>query len=187
MSRTCPILVSLAAALLFCACPLRSSAPKAAAPAATSAETQTESKGPDPRAAFESSGLLGGISTAPETPVRLIAPAGIPEAGVSLALGGALSTAAIARRTDPSSASLGFGHELALASGARASLPGPVLAMASEGERIVVSCADLQSAFIRARAFGGALICFKTEGEGERLVEVWKSEGPVCRSRSWNN
>ena len=43
-------------------------------------------------------------------------------------------------------------------------LPGPVLAIASSGERIVVACYD-------EKASGGAsLTCYKSEGEGERLV-----------------
>ena len=114
------------------------------------------------------------MSASLESSVTLVAASGRPEAGVTLSLGGALSTAAIARNVEPSSTAGSpkvFAHELALASGARAFLPGPALAIASSGERIVVACADRQS------SSGGALVCFRTEGEGERLVVVWKKEG----------
>jgi hypothetical protein len=115
------------------------------------------------------------MAASPVAPVVLIAAAGLPEAGVCLALGESLSMAAIARRVYPPSAGKGFRHELVLASGARASLPGPVLAMAASGERIVVACADAGAV---GRAF---LIGFKTEGEGERLIEAWKTEGFTAR------
>ena len=168
-SQIAGIFVVIAAGLLLSACPSREIPTKVTGKIPTITENSSESKGPDPRAAFESSGLLGGMTSSPASPVALIAAAGLPEAGVCLALGGALSTAAIARRS-------GYGHELILASGARATLPGPVLAMAASGERIAVACAD-------SIALGGSrLIGFKAESEGERLVEVWKTEGfPVKR------
>ena len=166
-------LAALAAGLLFCGCPARDAAVKGGGPATVTPESAAESKGPDPRAAFESSGLLGGVAASPSSAVALISPAGLPEAGVCLALGGALSTAAIARRA-------GYRHELVLASGARAALPGPILGLAASGaasgERIVVACVD------DTAAGGARLIGFRTEGEGERLVEAWRTEGhPVKR------
>lgn len=163
-------LAALGIALLLCACPAREAPIAAGGQAAGGQETPTEAKGLDPRAAFESSGLLGGLSANPESSVELIAAAGVPEAGVSLALGGALSTAAIARAVE------GRGHELVLASGARASLPGPVLALTATGERIIVACANPLA------AVEGSLLCYKAESEGERLVEAWKLGGaPVKR------
>jgi hypothetical protein len=110
-----------------------------------------------------------------ESSVTLIESSGYPEAGVSLALGGALSTAAVARRVEPAAMAGRHSHELALASGARKSIPGPALAMASSGERIVVACADSQS------PAGGALVCFRTEGEGAQLIVAWKKEGHAAR------
>jgi hypothetical protein len=87
-----------------------------------------------------------------------------------------LSTAAIARRVYSLQTRKAVAHELILASGARTALPGPSLALASSGERIVVACAD------QGAAGGGSLRCYKYEGEGENLVEVWKAEGaPVTR------
>jgi hypothetical protein len=168
-------LAALAAALILCACPPREAAIKGSGQESGTVESGGESKGPDPRAAFESSGLFGGMAASPVAPVVLIAAAGLPEAGVCLALGESLSMAAIARRVYPPSVGKGFRHELVLASGARASLPGPVLAMAASGERIVVACADASAV---GRAF---LIDFKTEGEGERLIEAWKTEGYPAR------
>jgi hypothetical protein len=116
------------------------------------------------------------MSAVLETPITLLPAAGQSETGVSLALGGALSTAAVARRVGPSGLARGHGHELALASGTRASLPGPALAIASSGDRIVAACADALS------PAGGAIICFRTEGEGEQLIAAWKKEGhPASR------
>jgi hypothetical protein len=167
------VLVCLAFSL--CACPSRDSQGKGAAPNAPDAESSGDTKGPDPRAAFESSGLIGGMSALIESSVTLVNASSWPEAGVSLALGGALSTAAIARKVEPSGGRAP-GHELVLASGARASIPGPALALASSGERVVVACADAHS------PAGGTFICFRTEGEGEQLVAAWKKEGhPVGR------
>jgi hypothetical protein len=163
--RRARLLIALAAALVLSACPPREPAPKGGAQAPGSAEG--EAKGPDPRSAFESSGFLGGLNASLESPVALVSASGVPEAGVALALGGALSTAAIARRQ-------GSEHELVLASGARASLPGPVLALASSGDRIVVACAEPGSA-------GGSLIAFKAGGEGEVLTRAWKKDGPPAR------
>ncbi len=171
-SKRGALALTLVAALAFASCPAREGATKGGGQGAGSAEGALETKGPDPRAAFESSGLLGGIAASPESPVALIAASGLPEAGVSLALGGGLSTAAIARRLDPRSASERQGYELVLASGARASLPGPILALASAGERVIAACAD-------ALAPGrGSLRGLLAEREGERLTEAWKSEGP---------
>jgi hypothetical protein len=161
------------AALLLSACPLKELSLKPATTPPPTADKEAESRGPDPRAAFESSGLFGGVSAPPEAPVPLIPPAGLPESGVALSLGGALSTAAVARTLPAAGSSPG--HELTLASGARASLPGPVLAMAAAGERIVVACADPRKPGL------GHLLSFKTEGEGERLVEAWSADGPVTR------
>jgi hypothetical protein len=138
-------------------------------------ESIGETRGPDPRSAFENSGFLGGMTAVIESPIPLTAAAGRPEAGVSLALGGALSTAAIALQAESPSETKDLNHELALSSGARAALPGPALAMASSGDRIVVSCADYGS------AAGGALIGFRVEGEGEKLLQSWKSEGLPAR------
>jgi hypothetical protein len=168
-------LLAFAAVLSICACPARDASMKGNTQGTAAAEESPESKGPDPRAAFESSGLLGGISALPESPVALIAASGIPEAGVSLALGGALSMAAIARRSPSPGAEGRFDHELVLASGARAALPGPSLALASTGERILVACARGSPS---ARA---SLICFKAEGEGENLAPAWRSEGPPAK------
>jgi hypothetical protein len=166
----------LGLALTLCACPSREAPGKGAVQASPAVETTGEAKGPDPRAAFESSCILGGMSAALESSVTLVAASGRSESGVSLALGGALSTAAVARRFEGAGAAPGPGHELALASGARSSLPGPALAIASSGERIVVACADPLS------PAGGTLICFRTEGEGERLIVAWKKEGhAACR------
>jgi hypothetical protein len=163
--------IAIAAALAICSCAPRELAPKPG-PSPTSPEIQPETKGPDPRAAFESSCLLGGMTASPEAPVVLVAASGIPEAGVSISLGAALSTAAVARRYGPSEAGGTYGHELVLASGARISLRGPALAMAAVGERILVACAG-------ADAPGRAsLTCYRTEGEGERLIEAWSTEGP---------
>ena len=167
--RIARIFAALTVGIVFCACPAREIPAKGSGKGSVSTENVVESKGPDPRAAFESSGLLGGMTSSPTSPVALIAAAGLPEAGVCLALGGSLSTAAIARRS-------GYGHELILASGARATLPGPVLAMAASGERIAVACAGTTG------LEGSRLIGFKVEGEGERLVEAWNTEGsPVKR------
>lgn len=164
----------LSAALLITACPARV-APARSGQANGPAENAAETRGPDPRSAFEGSGLLGGISASPESHIVLIEPKGVPEAGVSLALGGALSTAAISRRIAASPPAEGFAHELILASGAKAILPGPVLCMAASGERIVVACVD------SASDEGGSLLCFKAEGEGERLIEAWKTPGYPSR------
>jgi hypothetical protein len=95
----------------------------------------------------------------------------MPEAGSCLAIGANLSEAAIVRRL-PLSGSKGFSHELVLASGAEASLPGPAIALATTGERFVVAA---------SLGKGGALIGFRAEGEGERLLESWKKEGPAAR------
>jgi hypothetical protein len=168
-------LAALAAASMLSACGLREPASKGSAQGLIPAETPAESRGPDPRAAFESSGMLGGISSRPESAIDLVGARGLPEAGVSLALGATLSSAAVARRVADSSAVGGFVHELILASGTRALLPGPALALASSGERIAVSCADSGS------PSRGWLICFKAEGEGERLVEAWKTAGSPIR------
>jgi hypothetical protein len=130
-----------------------------------------ETKGPDPRAAFESSGLLGRLSARLESSVSLLPGIGMPEAGSCLAIGANLSEAAIIRRL-PIPWSKGYDHELVLASGASASLPGPAIALASTGERFVVAASLGKS---------GVLIGFRTEGEGERLLESWKKEGPTVR------
>jgi hypothetical protein len=95
----------------------------------------------------------------------------MPEAGSCLALGASLSEAAVVRRL-PLAGAKGFSHELVLASGAQASLPGPAIALASTGERFVVAV---------SLGKGGALIGFRAEGEGERLLESWKKEGPAVR------
>jgi len=134
-------------------------------------ETALEAKGADPRAAFESSGMVGGLTASLEAPVALVPPSGKSEAGVALALGGALSTAAIVRSSPTSESSYGRPrHELVLASGAKAALPGPALAIASSGDRLVLACADRQA------PEGGVLVCFKIEGEGEGLSEAWKRQ-----------
>lgn len=158
----------LATALALLSCTARESPVRTGGQTAGSPESAGESKGLDPRSAFESSGLLGGMAALPESSIVLIAAAGIPEAGAALSLGGALSTAAIARHR-------GSDHEIVLASGARAQLPGPALAIAASGERIAVACAE-------AGAFGGSLVCFQAEGEGERLARAWKREcSPIRR------
>lgn len=170
-------LVCLFVSVLMCSCPSRSlspyrqASPKGAQSSSAPGEAQTEPKGPDPRAAFESSGILGGLSARLESSVSLLPGIGMPEAGSCLALGANLSEAAIVRRL-PLSGSKGFDHELVLASGARASLPGPAIALAATGERFVVAS---------SLGKGGALLGFKAEGEGERLLESWKKEGPAVR------
>jgi hypothetical protein len=169
------LILGFALATALSSCTAREAAPKPGTPAGAPTEPVADAKGPDPRAAFESSMLFGGISAVPESPIALIAPAGLPEAGVALSLGGALSTAAIARRIPSSAPGSRFEHELALASGATARLPGPALALASSGERILVACSD-------EKASGGAsLSCFKAEGEGESLVGAWRSEGAAVK------
>jgi hypothetical protein len=161
-------LCALAATFALSACPARESALKTSGAGLAATEVAGESKGLDPRSAFESSGLLGGMTALPESPIVLIAASGIPEAGVALSLGGALSTAAVARRQ-------GEDHELVLASGARAALPGPAIAMAAPGERIAVACAESDV------AIGASLVCFKAEGEGERLALAWKKYCPPVK------
>ena len=162
--------------LLLAACSARDLPNGGASPPAAPSDTSAETKGLDPRAAFESSGLLGGVSARLESSVTLVPAAGIPEAGPSLALGGALSTAAVARAVGLSNGAKASGHELALASGVYAPLPGPALAMASSGERAVVACVDPQT------PAGGSLVCFKTVGEGSSLVAAWKKQGhPAAR------
>lgn len=171
--KTAQKLLAAASAVLILssACAPRPGQPKGqgkTAPTSQAADTTPEAKGTDPRAAYESSGQLGGIVARIESPIALVAASGEPEAGVSLALGASLSSAAIARRTFHQGQKTSV-HELVLASGAAlSSLPGPVLAMASSGERILVSSST---------SSGGELLCFKAEGEGERLVEAWKKEG----------
>jgi hypothetical protein len=174
-------LIALIASLLL-ACQAR---PVKPAPAqdgkgsGNAVEGLSETKGTDPRAAFESSGLIGGLSAAPDSPILLIGPSGVPEAGVSISLGGPLSTAAIACRSYPDQEGKGPAHELILASGAKAILPGPALSLVSTGERIVAACADPSA------PSGGSILCFKTEGEGEKLSVAWKNQGsPVKRMLS---
>jgi hypothetical protein len=96
----------------------------------------------------------------------------MPEAGSCLAIGANLSEAAVVRRL-PLAGAKGFSHELVLASGAEASLPGPAIALAATGEHLVVASSLGKG--------GGALIGFRAEGEGERLLESWKKEGPAAR------
>jgi hypothetical protein len=163
--------LAIAASLSLGACFARSTAIKGAARENGAVESADEAKGLDPRAAFESSGLVGGISASLESAERLIVASGTPEAGVSLALGGALPTAAIARRIAAPAAAAGYSHELVLVSGAHAELPGPILAITSVGERIVVACA--------LRAGLGSLACFISDGE--KLIEAWKTEGSPVR------
>ena len=164
-----PALIGLATLLLSCTA--RDQPWKNSSQAGTALEASGEAKGSDPRAAFETSNLVGGISASIESSVTLVAASGRSESGAAVAIGGALSTAVIARSAlSTGSASARQGHELVLASGARASIPGPALAIASSGDRIVASCADpLSSA-------GGSLLCLRTEGEGERLIPSWKRE-----------
>jgi outer membrane protein assembly factor BamB len=164
-------LAFLSLATMLCSCTAREQQGKNAAQGTSVVETTGDVKDSDPRAAFETSCLVGGLSASLENSVTLIAASGRSESGVALAIGGALSTAVVARSAGSSrNAGGGQGHELVLASGARTSIPGPALAIVASGDRIVASCADpLSSA-------GGALICFRTEGEGERLVASWKRE-----------
>ncbi len=162
------VALALAASAAVYSCMPGDAAAKQSGQSIGTSEAGAEPKGLDPRAAFESSGLLGGMSALPESSIVLIEPAGNPEAGVVLSLGGPLSTAAVARRR-------GFDHEIVLASGARAALPGPALAMAASGERIAVACAEAQAAAL------GSLICFKAEGEGEGLAQAWEKTGPPVK------
>jgi hypothetical protein len=156
----------------LCSCPAREQG-RGASPGPATVETPAESKGADPRAAFESSNMLGGLSASIEGSVKLLAASGRSESGVALSIGGALSTAVIARRVEPAGAGFGRGpgHELVLASGAKASTPGPVLAIASSGDSIVAASAD------QLPPAGGSLLCFRTAGEGENLALAWKKEG----------
>jgi len=80
--------------IILGACPSRDAQGKGGATSAATVETVGDSRGPDPRAAFESSNLIGGMSALLESPVTLVAASGQAEAGVSLALGGALSMSA---------------------------------------------------------------------------------------------
>lgn len=140
-------------------------------PNPSAAESQAEPRDQDPRAAYDSSGVMGGLSAKLESPVALLRSQGSPEAGPSLALGSDLSEAAMASRIsgDPTRTK---SHELILASGARASLPGPALALAATGDCYVVAVSYEQ---------GGMLVGLKAEGEGERLLQSWKKEGPAVR------
>ncbi len=160
--------IALATVFFLLACTQRDGSIKQNGQGPGVSDGGAEAKGLDPRAAFETSGLLGGMTALPESPVVLISGSGNPEAGVALSLGGALSTAAIARRR-------GADHELVIASGARAALPGPVLAMAASGERIAVACIEPGAAVL------GSIACFKTEGEGEGIAHAWAREGPPVR------
>jgi outer membrane protein assembly factor BamB len=176
-----PMPVALVAALLstiiLISCPAREAPGRGAAAAPLPAEPVTEPKGSDPRAAFETSGMIGGLSAPLETSVTLVGPSGYSESGVALGLGGSLSSAAIARSSiEAGEKGVYRAHELVLASGTKASLPGPALASASSGDRIIIACADSSS------PAGGSLNCLKTEGEGERLAISWKKDcRPVTR------
>jgi outer membrane protein assembly factor BamB len=167
----------LLSTLILLSCPAREVSGKGAAALSPSVEPAAESKGSDPRAAFETSCVIGGLSASLESSVTLVGPSGNSESGVALGLGGALSTAAIARsRAEIGEKDAYHGHELVLASGTKAALPGPALASASSGDRVIIACADSSS------PAGGSLSCFKTEGEGERLALSWKKDcRPVAR------
>jgi hypothetical protein len=166
--------LALAASAILLSCPAREAGGKGTQ--VPSAELSPEAKGPDPRAAFESSGMLGGLSAAAEYPATLITGFGSAEAGVALSLGAQLSTAAVARRTAPPSPGAVPAHELALASGARALLPGPALALAASGDWIVASCADPKG------SGKGILIGYKAEGGGQGLAEAWRTaSAPAIR------
>jgi hypothetical protein len=161
-------------ALLLASCPARAAPPKAESRALPAGETAGDSKGLDPRSAFEGSNAVGGLPASIEKAIPLVPSSGYPEAGASLALGGPLSVAAIARGAG-SGASTGGRHELVLASGARLGLPGPVLAMAATGDRLVLSCAD------PAARKGSILLGLKIEGEGESLSLSWRRNAPPAR------
>jgi hypothetical protein len=163
------------AILSLYACSPRDAQTKGLVQSAQGAESVVEAKGPDPRAAFESSGLLGGVTALLESPITLVSPAGSPEAGVCLTLGGALSTAVIARESVRGQNAAPREHELILASGAGLALPGPALALVESGDRVVVSCVE------SGGASGGSLLGFKIEGEGERLARSWIKKGAAVR------
>jgi outer membrane protein assembly factor BamB len=163
------ILLILTLSTAICSCGYREQPGKGAPPIPAAPESTGEAKGSDPRAAFETSGMVGGLSGSLESAVTLLPPAGRSASGVSLALGGALSTAAIARSAGLGDSPAG-GHVLVLASGSIAALSGPALAIASSGDRILVSCVD------RLSPSGAAMICFKAEGEGERILASWKKD-----------
>jgi hypothetical protein len=142
------------------------------APTGSQAGAQSsEGAGADPRAAFETSGMLSGMSADIEIVRMLGQPRGSPRAGVALAYGSPM-TGAVAAGSLPGRGGQGqapSGDELFSAIGpARAPLPGPALAIAVSGESVIVSCA--------LPGGRGVLEGFRPDDAGGGFSLTWKRE-----------
>ncbi len=137
-------------------------------PAASGAPS-AEAVGADPRAAFESSGMISGLNVEIQA-IRPVGEArGSPRSGVALGYGSSLTSAVIAiAEAGPDSGPGGAQAErLVSASGAAsAPLPGPAIALAVSGESIVASC---------AMSGGSSMLLGFRPGDASGLyVESWK-------------
>jgi hypothetical protein len=136
-----------------------------------SAAGASESAGADPRAAFESSGILSGLSADIEV-VRMLRPSrGSPRAGVALAYGSSMTNAVAAGSVAGKDAAgkATIADELFAAAGtASVALPGPALAIAVSGDSVVVSCS--------APGGKGILVGYRSADAGGGFAESWKRE-----------
>lgn len=133
------------------------------------APAQSESPGADPRAAFETSNILSGMSADIQTLRILKKSIGTPRSGVALGYGSpsmsAVAACAVAgsNENQPSPAA----EKLFSAGGdSNTLLPGPALALTVSGETIVVSCST--------RRGSGVLMGFRSGDSSGAFTESWK-------------
>jgi hypothetical protein len=163
--------ISLAALLASCGAQGSGGGSQAAPGKAQPSDQSAEGQGADPRAAFESSGLLSGLSADIEAAKILRPSRGAPRAGVALAYGapvtGAVAAGSVSSRDAGGKAV--FSDELFSATGsAMTALPGPALALAAPGESIVVSCS--------ASGGKGFLLGYRPDDSGGGFAESWRRE-----------
>jgi len=173
-SRVAPVVAALSAiAALFASCGAegaRNDGQVASGKGQAASQQAAEAAGADPRAAFESSGMLSGLSASIETAKILRATRGSPRAGVALAYGSSLTNAVAAGSVSgrgPRGQAMSSEELFAAAGTASAPLPGPALAMAVSGESVVVSCS--------VPGGKGALLGFRPDNSGGFAVS-WKRE-----------
>ncbi len=161
----------LAAALSFSSCGNQGTADAArqGGGQAIASPTSAEIAGADPRAAFESSGMLSGLNADIQAIRVLSGSRGSPRAGVALGYGSSLNSAVFAIGEAGAGTNPGAlpAERLVSASGAAsAPLPGPVIALAVSGESMVASC---------AMADGSSMLMgFRPEDASGILIESWK-------------
>jgi hypothetical protein len=163
--------VALACSIASCGARSAGTQGQEAAGKTQPASSPAEGAGADPRAAFESSGMLSGLSAGIEAVKILRASRGSPRAGVALAYGSSITNAVAAGSAlvrDERGRSTVIDVMFSATGTSSVALPGPALAIAVSGESVVVSCSDPGGK--------GILLGYRPDDAGGGFAESWRRE-----------